>query len=61
MHVALAIIANIEVGSFSDLSDSVLGSIYITDGSRFRQCKGWNIEEFDDVWCNKILCCATIY
>jgi hypothetical protein len=61
MHIVLAIIANIKVGSFSDLSNSVLSSIYVTDGSRFRQRKGWNIEEFNDIWYNKILGCATIY
>ena len=60
MHVALAIIANVEIGSFSDLSNVVLGSIYIVDGSQFRQCKCRNIEEFNDVWCDKILSCTTI-
>ena len=58
--VGFPLVMNLEVGDLGDFSYTVLGSIYVTDGSRIGEILGWNREIADHVWRNEIFSCTTV-
>ena len=61
MCVLLAIVAYVEVDCFCDCSNAVLGPIDVADSSGFRKLIGRDVEMFNYVWSDEILCRATVY
>ena len=58
--VGFPLMMNLEVSDLGDFSYTILGSIYITDGSGIWEILGWNREIADYVWRNEIFGCATV-
>ena len=60
VHIGLSLMMNLKVGNLGDFPYTILGSVYITDGSRVGKILGWNGEIFDYIWRNEVFGCATI-
>ena len=58
--IGLPLVMNLEVSDLGDFSYTVLGSVYITDGSGIGEILGWNREITDYVWRNEVFGCATV-
>ena len=51
---------NLEVSNLGNFSHTILGSVYITDGSGIGEILGWDREIADYVWRNEVFGCATV-
>ena len=58
--IGLPLMMNLEVGDLGNFSYTVLGSVYITDGSRFREILNWNGKIAGYIWRNEIFGCTTV-
>ena len=60
VRVGLPLMMNLKVSNLGNFSYTVLGSVYVTDGSRVGEILGWNGEVADYIWRNEIFGCATV-
>src|SRR5580698_1437559 len=58
--IGLPSMMNLEVGDLGDFPYTVLGSVYVTDGSGIGEILGWNGEIADYVRRNEVFGCSTV-